>query len=272
MGEIVSFRENIKIKTMFLEERRYLCPISLTSTALWYPYKLHFCVQRRNFAHLLHTLCSEWSTEHLKGFTISLFSPPQPPYSYPCQMQALPLRQGNLETEHLMQLSFQNRLTCVECQKEPCCATAPTCLGKIEIARCLTLWMISQLLTCPICSSQLSLICFSLCVCSGTNKTAASLQAPLLWSGAKALRFSLLQEKSTKKIRSLVSFCCLSHPPTITSSPPAPVLSSKIISHLQDNQRYNYKSDVHRIQQSTRMPHLSPNFTFLVAPISSGIK
>lgn len=195
--------ENIKIKTTFLEERRYLCPISLTSTALWYPYKLHFCLQRRNFARLLHTLCSEWSTEHLKGFTISLFSPPQPPYSFPCQMQALPLRQGNLETEHLMQLSFQNCLTCVECQKEPCCATAPTCLGKIEIARCLTLWMISQLLTCPICSSQLSLICFSLCVCSGTNKTAASLQAPLLWSGAKALRFSLLQEKSTKKIRSL---------------------------------------------------------------------
>lgn len=135
---------------------------------------------------------------------IILFSPPHSsPYSYPCQMQTLPLRQGNLETEHLMQLSFQNCLTCFECQKEPCCATAPTCLRKIEIAQCLTLWMISQLLTCPICSSQLSLICFSLCVCSGTNKTAASLQAPLLWSSAKALRFSLLQEKSTRKIRFL---------------------------------------------------------------------
>lgn len=142
-------------------------------------------------------------------------------------MQTLPLRQGNLEREHLIQLLFQNCLTCVECQKEPCCATAPTCLGKIEIALCLTLWMISQLLTCPICSSQLSLICFSLCVCSGTNKTAASLQAPLLWRSAKALRFSLLQEKSTKKNKIPVSFCHLSHPPTITSSSPAPMLSSK---------------------------------------------
>lgn len=169
-----------------------------------------------------------------------------------------------------MQLLFQNCLTCVECQKEPCCATAPTCLRKIEITRCLTLWMISQLLTCPICSSQLSLICLSLCVCSGTNKTAASLQAPLLWSSAKALRFSLLQEKSTKKKKKDFCLVLLSLPSSnrITSSSPAPKLSSEIISHLQDNQHYNYKSGVHRIQQSTRMPRLSPNFTLLVVPIS----
>lgn len=187
-------------------------------------------------------------------------------------MQTLPLRQGNLETEHLMQLLFQNRLTCVECQKEPCCATAPTCLGKIEITRCLTLWMISQLLTCPICSSQLSLICFSLCVCSGTNKTAASLQAPLLWSSAKALRFSLLQEKSTKKKKRFLVLLSLPSSNRLTSGSPAPMLSSEITSHLQDNQHYNYKSDVHKLQQSTWMPSLSPNFTLLVVPISWGIK
>jgi len=61
------------------------------------------------------------------------------PFRHPCQMQTLSLWQENLETEHLMQLLFQNCLTCVECQKEPCCATALACLGKIEIVRCLTL-------------------------------------------------------------------------------------------------------------------------------------
>lgn len=77
------------------------------------------------------------------------------------------------------------------------------------------------------------------------------------------------REKHKKKKK---DFCLvlLSLPSSnrITSSSPAPKLSSEIISHLQENQHYNYKSGVHRIQQSTRMPRLSPNFTLLVVPIS----
>lgn len=179
------------------------------------------------------TLCSEWSTKHLKGFMISLFSPPHPPYRYPCQMQTLSLRQENLETEHLMQLLFQNCLPCVECQKEPCCATAPACLRKIEIVRCLTLWMISQLLTCPICSSQFVLICFSLCVCSGTNKTAASLQDPLLRSSAKLVSNLASSKRKTPKHQDHCPVL-LSLPSSkiCTSSYLASMLSSQIICHL----------------------------------------
>lgn len=150
-----------------------------------------------NLAHISHRLCSRRSQNTWKeAFLLSklaLIPPPSP--CHPCQMQALSLRQENLEIEHLMQLLFQNSLTCVECQKEPCCAMAPTCLRKIEMGRRLTLWMISQLLTCPICSSQLILICFGLCACRGTSKTAASLWVPLLWSRAKFLSNSASSKK-----------------------------------------------------------------------------
>lgn len=135
-----------------------------------------------------------------------------PPYRHLCQMQTHSLRQEYLETEHLMQLLFQNCLTCAECQKEPCCAMAPACLRKIEIVQCLTLWMISQLLTCPICSSQFILICLSLCVCSGTNKTVASLQDLLPWSAARFVSNSASSKRKTPKIKITVQLCCLSLP------------------------------------------------------------
>lgn len=115
-------------------------------------------------------------------FSVSLLSLPLPSYSQPCQTQALSLRQENLERDHLMQLLFQNSLTCAKCQREPCCATAPARLGKIATVQCRTPWMVSQLHACPICSSQLILICFSLCACRGTTKTAASLRVP--WDGS----------------------------------------------------------------------------------------
>lgn len=161
----------------------------------------------------------------------------------------------------------RNCLPCVECQGEPCCATAPTCLGKIEITRCLTLWMISQLLTCPICSSQLSLICFSLCVCSGTNKTAASLQAPLLWNGAKALRFSLLQEKkSTKKIRflprSVVSPILQQNHKQLSCS------NAELWNNIPPTKQTTLQSQIRRPQNTTKHRNATsqPQFYFISFP------
>lgn len=191
-----------------------------------------------------------------------------PPYSSPCQMQTLP--QAGKFGKRTPDAAFIPELSHVCWVSERAMLCHSTHLSQENwnhsMSNTLNDFPTSHL---PhlLLSAQFDLF-EPLCLqwhqqnCSITASSSAMEQC-------QALRFSLLQEKSIKKIKDFC-FVVLSLPSSnrITSSSPAPMLSSEIISHLQDNQHYNYKSGVHRIQQSTWMPRLSHNFTLLVVPIS----